>query len=108
MRLRNFYSCRPRWSPVTRQLPSLRRPHRVIRAVLLDTQTHTVARAVDWEITDTRRYLWLLDGNRILVHVGNELRVYGPGLKVERSILLSGPLAFVRIAPNGELLAMAT
>src|SRR3954447_24790533 len=32
-------------------------PHRVIRAVLLDTETHTVARAVDWEITDTHRYL---------------------------------------------------
>jgi hypothetical protein len=84
------------------------KPHRVIRAVLLDTETHTVVRAVDWEITDTLRYLWPLDGNRILVHVGNELRVYGAGLKMERSILLSGPLAFVRIAPNGELLAMAT
>jgi len=82
--------------------------HRVIRAVLLDAQTHNVLRALDWEITDTRRYLWTLDRNRILAHVGNELRVYGSGLDVERSIPLAGPLAFVRISPNGELLAVAT
>jgi hypothetical protein len=83
-------------------------PHRVIRAVLLDTQSHSVVRAVDWEITDTRRYLWPLGRNRILVHVGNELRVYREGLDLERTIPLTGPLAFVRVAPNGELLALAT
>lgn len=83
-------------------------PHRVIRAVLLDTQTRSVVRAVDWEIADTQRFLWPLDRNRILVHVGNELRVYREGLELERSVPLPGPLAFVRIAPNGELLALAT
>jgi hypothetical protein len=82
--------------------------HRVIRAVLLDARTHAVIRALDWEITDTRRYLWPLDRNRILVHVGNELRVYASGLAVERTIPLAGPLAFVRISPNRELLAVAT
>ena len=83
-------------------------PRRVIRAVLLDAQTHSVVRAVDWEITDTRRYLWPVGNNRILVHVGNELRVYREGLELVHSIPLGGPLAFVRIAPNGELLAIAT
>jgi hypothetical protein len=81
---------------------------RMIRAVLLDTATRKVIRAVDWEIVDSRRYLWQLDGDRILVHVGNELRVYGTGLEVERSIALAGPLTFVRIAPNGALMAVAT
>lgn len=81
---------------------------RVIRAVLLDTATRNIIRAVDWEITDAHRYLWPLDGDRLLVHVGNELRVYGAGMEVERSFPLAGPLAFVRIAPNGGLMAVAT
>ena len=82
--------------------------HRVIRAVLLDPQSRSIKLAVDWEITDTGRYLWPLNQDRILVHVGNELRVYRAGLELERAIPLSGPLAFVRISPNGELLAFAT
>lgn len=81
---------------------------RVIRAVLLDTATRNIMRAVDWEIADSRRYLWPLDRDRILVHVGNELRVYGAGLEMERSIPLAGPLLFIRIAPNGALMAVAT
>jgi len=83
-------------------------PVRVIRAVLLDTGSRAVLQAVDWELADYGRYLWQLDRNRILVHVGNELRVYGSGLKVESRIPLTGPLAFVRIAPNGQLMAVAT
>jgi hypothetical protein len=83
-------------------------PVRVIRAVLLDTGSHAVMQAVDWELADFGRYLWQLDGNRILVHVGNELRVYSSGLKVEFRTPLTGPLAFVRIAPNGKLIAVAT
>ena len=81
---------------------------RVIRAVLVDTATSSIVRAVDWEIADSDRYLWDLDGNRILVHVGNELRVYGAGMEMERSIPLAGPLVFVRISPNGGLMAVAT
>lgn len=81
---------------------------RMIRAVLLDAHSRNILRAVDWELTDSRRYLWQLDGNRILVHVGNELRVYRAGMELERRIPLAGPLAFVRIAPNGELMAVAT
>ncbi len=81
---------------------------RVIRAVLIDADNHAVLQAVDWELADYARYLWQLDGDRILVHVGNELRVYAPGLKVESRIPLAGPLAFVRIAPNGQLMAVAT
>lgn len=81
---------------------------RMIRAVLLDPNSRNIVRAVDWQLVDSRQYLWQLDGNRILVHVGNELRVYGAGLEIERRFPLAGPLAFVRIAPNGELMAVAT
>jgi hypothetical protein len=81
---------------------------RMIRAVLLDASTRHVVRAVDWQLVDSRQYLWQLDGDRILVHVGNELRIYGAGLDIERRLPLAGPLAFVRIAPNGELMAVAT
>ena len=83
-------------------------PVRMIRAVLLDSQTRNIVRAVDWELADSRQYLWQLDRSRILVHVGNELRVYRAGLDIERRFPLAGPLAFVRIAPNGELMAIAT
>ena len=83
-------------------------PVRMIRAVLFDAGNHNVLRAVDWEVPDWRRYIWPLEGGRILVHVGNELRIYGAGLSFETSIPLAGPLEFVRIAPNGELMAVAT
>ena len=81
---------------------------RVIRAVLLDAHSRSVIRAMDWQMSDERRYLWPLDGGRALVHVGNELRVYGEGLELKKTIPLAGPLAFVRISPNGELIAVAT
>jgi len=82
--------------------------HRVVRAVLLNAVDHTVERVMEWQIADARRYLWPLDRDRVLVHVGNELRVYGQGLEVEHIMPLAGPLSFVRIAPNGELMAIAT
>jgi hypothetical protein len=81
---------------------------RLIRAILLDTATRKAVRAVDWQVVDSHRYLWQLDGNRILVHVGNELRVYRADMEVERTIPLTGPLMFIRIAPNGSLLAVGT
>lgn len=81
---------------------------RVLRAVLLNTVSRSIVRAVDWEIADRNEYLWRLAGGRVLAHVGNELRVYGANLDVERRIPLAGPLAFVRTSPNGEVLAVAT
>lgn len=81
---------------------------RVIRAVLLNARDRKVIRAVSWEIADSRRYLWPISGNRILVHIGNELQVFGEDLNLEHTIPLAGPLHFVRIAPNGGLMAIAT
>lgn len=73
---------------------------RVIRAALLDTSTLRVIRTVDWHMADRKQYLWPAGEDRVLVHVGNELRVYGPDLKIERRIELEGPLAWVRVAPS--------
>jgi hypothetical protein len=75
---------------------------RIIRAALIDTQTRKVRRIVDWHLEDDRQYLWPLSGDRVLVHVGNELRIYGAGLAKEASMTLSGPLAFLRTDPAGE------
>ncbi len=81
---------------------------RKIRAVLLNTQNRSVIHAVNWEIVDSKRFLWPLSGNRVLVHVGNELRVYGAGLEVEQTIPLAGPLEFVRMSPDQGVTAIAT
>jgi hypothetical protein len=81
---------------------------RRIRAVLVNAPSRAVVRVVDWEIRDRQRYVWQLDPTHILVHVGDELRVYRAGLEVERTLALGGPLAFLRPSPNGELIALAT
>ncbi len=79
---------------------------RVIRAVLVNTETHRVVRSVDWELPDLGEYLWPLGDNRVLVHAGSELRVYGEGLKILKRIPLDGPLGFVRTTPDGSFLAV--
>jgi hypothetical protein len=65
-----------------------------------------VIRTVDWRIADRKQYLWPAGEDRVLAHVGNELRVYGPDLKIERRIELEGPLAWVRVAPSKKTFAI--
>lgn len=77
---------------------------RIIRAMVINTQTLHIMHSVDWELPDRQEYLWQLPGNHVMVHVGSELRVYGSGLKIEYRIRLDGPLAFVRVAPNGNII----
>src|ERR1035437_7411021 len=79
---------------------------RVIRAALVDTQTRLVTHTVDWELPDNRQYLWPLADGRVLVHVGSELRVYVQGLKIQNRVSLDGPLAFVRVTPDGSFVAV--
>jgi hypothetical protein len=79
---------------------------RIIRAVLIDVSTHTIRQTLDWRLSDNRQFLWLLPGSRVLVHVNNELRVYGAGLHVERRIALAGPLVFARVSPDGRIIAI--
>jgi hypothetical protein len=73
---------------------------RVMRAAVLDTSTMRIIRMVDWYIADRKRYLWPAGDGRVLAHVGNELRLYGPGLEIERRIELQGPLAWVSVSPS--------
>jgi hypothetical protein len=79
---------------------------RLIRAAVIDTTSRKVVRSVEWHLPDKKQYLWTVARQRVLVHVGNELRVYGPGLTVEARITLTGPLAFVRPSPDGKILAV--
>jgi hypothetical protein len=79
---------------------------RVIRAALVDTGTHRVTQTVDWELSDYGQFLWPLAEGRVLVHVGGELRVYGEGLQIQKRVSLNGPLAFVRVTPDGSFMAI--
>lgn len=79
---------------------------RIIRAAVVDTETHRVTHTVDWEMLDNRQYLWPLADGRVLVHAGSELRVYGEGLQIQNRVSLDGPLAFVRVTPDGSFMAI--
>lgn len=79
---------------------------RIIRVALVDTHTSKVTRTVDWELPDFQDFLWPLGEGRVLAHVGSELRVYSRGLKIENRKTLDGPLAFVRLSPNGNFIAV--
>ena len=81
---------------------------RMVRAVLLSVSTHAVLQATDWKIHNSERFLWQLDATRILVHVGEELRLYGNGLELERTIRLNGALLFLRTSPSGDSIVIGT
>lgn len=80
---------------------------RRIHAAVLDLNTHKLVSNADWNLSDRQPYLWQLSSNRVLIHVENELRILGEDMKVEARVSLDGPLAFVRVSPNGELMAFA-
>ena len=81
---------------------------RVVRAVLLSVSTHAVLASTDWKIHDSGRFLWQLDATRVLVHVGDELHVYGSGLELERSVRLGGALQFLGTSPSGDSIILGT
>lgn len=80
----------------------------LVHAALIDLGTKKVIRTADWRIHDDRQYLWSMGRDRLLVHAGPELRVYDHDLRVDRRIALNGPLAFLRVAPSGNYLAIGT
>ncbi|MGC2807139.1 MAG: hypothetical protein WA211_13480, partial [Candidatus Acidiferrales bacterium] len=61
---------------------------RTIRGVLVNVQEKKVERTVDWKVPDARQYQWPIGQDHVLVHVGRELRLYAPGLKLEQHISL--------------------
>ncbi len=78
----------------------------VVRAVLIDLETMKVEQTLDWRVHDAEQYLWPIGHDRVLVHVGRELRMYGPGLKVKQKLTLGGPLGFVRVSPSATYFAV--
>ncbi len=79
---------------------------RTIRAVLVELPGLTVKRSLQWRVPDSRQYLWLAGQGRVLAQVGNDLRLYGPGLKLEKKIELNAPLAFVQVSPSSTYFAI--
>ena len=79
---------------------------RLIQAVLLDLDTMKVKRTLQWQVLDAQQYLWPISPDKVLVHTGRELRLYGPGLTGEQKISFDGPLAFVRPSPSGDYFAV--
>jgi hypothetical protein len=81
-------------------------PWRTIRSVLINTKKEKIERVEDWQVPDGGQYLWPMGSNQVLVHIGKQLRIYGPGLKLERSLPVNGPLAFVAISPSSKYFAV--
>jgi hypothetical protein len=84
---------------------SSRRLH-LIRAAVIDLDKKQVSKTVDWKVPDYGKFLWPVGEDQVLVHVGQELRLYGPSLKLRRQISLGGPLAFLRVSPLSEYFAV--
>jgi hypothetical protein len=78
----------------------------VMRAALIDLDTMHVKHTVEWRVRDANQFVWRAGRDRIMVHVGSTLRVYGPGLKLLKTVPLDGPLAFVQPSPSGNYFAV--
>jgi len=79
---------------------------RLVRAVLVDATTHAVKRIVDWQVGGEGQYLWRAGSGRILVHVGHQLRLFGPDLETLRTASVPGVLAWVATSPGGGHVAV--
>ena len=79
---------------------------RTIRAVLVDPSSQKVKRILDWRVQGEGRYIWRVGSDRLLVHVGDHLRLFGPDLVPIRSVTLPGPLAWIAAAPSGNHFAV--
>ncbi len=74
---------------------------RSIRAILFNTTTRSPTRVLDWIVNDHNPYVWPC-GHNLLVHEGQLLKLYRPGLQQIASLPLPGPLASLRVSPDGE------
>jgi len=78
----------------------------MIRAVLFDLSSRKILKFTDWRVSDDRQVLWQAADGRVILHQGNALRWYGPGLVEEKQLVLSGPLDFFRTSPDGRHFAV--
>ncbi len=79
---------------------------RTVRAVIVDPSTQTVKRVLDWRVQGEGRYIWRVGDDRLLVHVGRQLRLFGPDLSPIRAVSLPGSLAWLSAAPSGNHFAV--
>lgn len=87
-------------------LTNIDAPVRSIHAVLIDFNGNRAISTLDWELSDTGKFLWQLSPDSILVHAGHELRIYDSHLRLTSHLLLPGPLAFLRVSPNGNIISL--
>ena len=81
-------------------------PH-MVRAVLFDRRSGRAERNEEWRVPDTKQYLWVVDGEHVVVHDGDRLRWLGPGLLETQSLALGGPLAWLQMSPDRRHYAVA-
>jgi hypothetical protein len=81
---------------------------RRVRAVLIDPHTHMIKQVMEWRVRGDEQYLWRLAAGRVLVHMGNELRVLDARLLPIRSIHVEGKVAWVVSSPAGGHIAVGT
>lgn len=75
-------------------------PH-LIEAVLYDVRSGRVVKTMQLSVPNRDRYLWQLSDGRVLIHRGDQLVWYGPGLVPEQTLKLTAPLAFVHTTADG-------
>lgn len=80
---------------------------RSVRALTMDAATFSLRSKRDWEIPDSNTYVWSL-GDKILVHTGQNLHLYGPTLQEIASYQLETPLAGLRVSPDGKHILVGT
>jgi hypothetical protein len=82
---------------------------RQIRAFVLDRTTGRVLKERDWSVPESDGpYSWSLGDGRVLVHVADELVMYGADLVPQHRYKLPGPLLFASVAPRGDSVLVAT
>ena len=79
---------------------------RSIRAVLIDTSTHTIDRVMEWRVRGNDSYLWRFGRGQVLVHMGHELRMFDAELRSLKSIPVDGPVAWVVSSPSSDHIAV--
>jgi len=80
---------------------------RPIRAVLIDANTHTIQKVMEWQVRGDHSYLWHLGRGEVLVHTGNQLRRFDANLNPLQSIPVDGPVAWVVSSPSSDHIAIA-
>jgi hypothetical protein len=78
-----------------------------VRAVVINTSSHTIDRVMEWRVNGDDTYLWRLGSGQILVNTAHELRRYDSDLKPIQSVPVDGSIAWVAASPSNDHIAVA-